>query len=216
MLDKDAVLRALWRDKMHVEARALELAPAAVRRSYEHAFHPTELVLDGLRALPEGLLRRWWACPRGHMVYTHLPSRYAPGPQPWRDGTLTSVAYVSIVELRPGISGAEPFAAWRGLLELVDHLLGGACDPARPRFSQGAGITPELADAARRWVRIAGLGYAAEALGTSDAGEYLARTLWLYLREPHRLNVLDPLAHRLYHGTLMDEGFWARQRPPVD
>ena len=161
-MDQEAVLRALWRDKMHVEPRALELAPAAVRRSFEHAFHPTTLVLDGLRDLPTGLLRLWWACPRGHVVFTHLPSRYAPGPQPWRDGTLTAVAYVSIVELRPELSGADPFSPWRALLDLIDHLLGGACDAARPRFSQGAGITPDLADAARRFAEIAALGYAAE------------------------------------------------------
>lgn len=207
--DREAVLRALWRDKMHVEPRALELAPAAVRRSYEHVFHPTELVLEGLRAFPEGLLRLWRTCPRGHAVFTHLPSRYAPGPQPWRDGTLTSVAYISIVELR-----RDRPVAWRALLELIDHLLGGACDEARPRFSQGAGITPELTEAARRFVRIAELGYAAEELGATDAGEYLTRTLWLYLQEPGRLNVLDPLAHRLYHGTLMADDFWAGQRPP--
>lgn len=209
--DKERVMRALWRDKMHVEPRALELAPAAVRRSYEHVFHPTELVLEGLRAFPEGLLRLWRTCPRGHAVFTHLSSRYAPGPQPWRDGTLTSVAYISIVELR-----RDRPVAWRALLGLIDHLLGGACDEARPRFSQGAGITPELTEAARRFVRIAELGYAAEELGATDAGEYLTRTLWLYLQEPGRLNVLDPLAHRLYHGTLMADDFWAGQCPPSD
>lgn len=218
-MDKEGLLRALWRDKMHVEARALELAPAAVRRSYEHAFHPTELVLEGLRAFPEGLLRLWWTCPRGHLVFTHLPSRYAPGPQPWRDDTLTAVAYVSIVELRQ-----DPPAVWRALLELVDHLLGGACDEARPRFSQGAGITPQLAEVAQRFTEIAALGYAARDLGAEDAAqdaaqdaaEYLTRTLWLYLREPRRLNVLDPLAYRLYHGTLMAEDFWAGQCPPPE
>lgn len=210
-MDKEGLLRALWRDKMHVEPRALELAPAAVRRSYEQVFHPTELILEGLRAFPEGLLRLWWVCPRGHAVFTHQPSHYAPGPQPWRDGTLTSVAYVSIVELRQNEA-----AAWRALLELFDHLIGGACDEARPRFSQGAGITPELADAAGRFAEVAELGYAARTLATSSAGEYLTRTLWLYLREPRRLNVLDPLAHRLFHGTLMAESFWAGQRPPVD
>jgi hypothetical protein len=207
-MDKEGVLRALWRDKMHVEPRALEMAPAAIQRSYEHAFHPTELVLEGLRALPVGLLRLWWACPRGHAVYTHLPSRYAPGPQPWREGTLTSVAYVSIVELR-----RDPRAAWRALLELVDHLLGGACDEARPRFSQGAGITPELAEAARRFTSISELGYAAESLRTSDAADYWVQTLWLYLQEPLRLNVLDPLVYRLYHSALMDDSFWAGQHP---
>ncbi len=215
-MDKEGLLRALWRDKMHVEPRALELAPAAVRRSYEHAFHPTEIVLQGLRAFPEELLRLWWACPRGHAVFTHQPSRYAPGPQPWRDGILTAVAYVSIVELRPQYSRADPAAAWWPLLELVDHLLGGACDETRPRFSQGAGITPELAEAARRFAGIAELGYAAKELGATDAETYLTRTLWLYLREPRRLNVLDPLAYRLYHGTLMAESFWTGQRPPAD
>jgi hypothetical protein len=211
--DKEAMLRALWRDKMHVEPRALELAPAAVRRSYEHPFQPTELVLHELRAFPHGLLRLWWLCPRGHAVFTHRPSRYAPGPQPWRDGTLTSVAYVSIVDLCPQYSGADPLAAWRALLELIDHLLGGACDESRPRFSQGAGITPTLAEAARRFSVIAGLGYAAEPLGTSDASDYLVQTLWLYLQDPRRLNVLDPLAYKLYHDTLLAESFWAGQCP---
>ena len=207
-MDKEGLLRALWRDKMHVEPRALAMAPAAIQRSYEHTFHPTELVLEGLRAFPAGLLQLWWACPRGHAVFTHLASRYAPGPQPWREGVLPSVAYVSIVELR-----RDPRAAWRALLELVDHLLGGACDEARPRFSQGVGITPGLADAARRFVAISSLGYAAGVLGTADAADYWAETLWLYLQEPLRLNVLDPLAYRLYRSALMDDGFWAGQHP---
>jgi len=102
-----------------------------------------------------------------------------------------------------------PFA----LLELVDHLLGGACDEARPRFSQGTGLTPELADAARRFTSISELGYAAESLRTSDAADYWVQTLWLYLQEPLRLNVLDPLVYRLYHSALMDDSFWAGQHP---
>jgi len=211
MTDREGLLRALWRDKIHVEPRALELAPAAVRRSYQHVFQPTELVLEGFRAFPQGLLRLWWSCPRGHAVLTHRPSHYAAGPQPWRDGTLTSVAYVSIVELRQ-----DPFAAWQALLELVDHLLGGACDERRPRFSQGAGITPEVAEVAQRFVDIAALRYAADALGAATASDYLVRTLWLYLHDPRRLNVLDPLAHRLYHGTLLAESFWANQHPAWD
>ena len=205
--DKDALLRALWRDKMHVAPRALDLAPAAVRRSYEHIFQPVEIVLADLRALPAELLRLWRDCPRGHAVFTHEDSRYAPGPQPWRDGTLESVAYVSIVALRQ-----DPEAAWVSLLHLVDHLLGGACDAARPRFSEGAGITPALEDAARRFQEIVGLGYAAEDAPIEDARSYFAHTLWLYLRDPRRLNVLDPLSYRLYHGTLLAESFWAGQR----
>lgn len=210
-MDKEGVLRALWRDKMHVEPRALELAPTAVRRSYQHIFEPMELILAGLRAFPHGLLRLWWSCPRGHAVFTHRPSHYAPGPQPWRDGTLHSVAYVSVVALRQ-----DPPAAWRALLELIDHLLGGNCDEGQPRFSEGSGISPDLEEAARRFADIAALQYAAEPLGAAGASDYFAHTLWLYLQDPRRLSVLDPLAYRLYHATLLAESFWASQPATQD
>ena len=49
---KFQVIRALWREKMHVEPRALELAPATVRDSYAHIWEPAELLMAELEALP--------------------------------------------------------------------------------------------------------------------------------------------------------------------
>jgi len=202
-----SVLRALWRDKMHVEPAALDLVPASIRATYDHILQPAEILMADLQALPLGLLLFWKDCSPGHLVFTHRPSRYRPGPQPWRDGALDGLCELSIVELRQ-----DRASVFRALFNLLDHLLGscGASDGAW--LSDGAGVTADLRRLGERLARIYALGHWRGEFPALDAHDYLAHAWWLYIDDPRRLNTADPLVHRLLSTTLMDEGFWAGQR----
>jgi hypothetical protein len=200
---KRQVIRALWRDKMHVEATALELSPAAVRASFEHIWQPAELLVAELEVFPEGLLRIWQEATRGHLIFTHRASLYVPGVQPWRSGTLESVCYISLADWHQ-----DRGSAMRALFNLFDHLLGSAATAEGLWLSEGGGITPALREVGVRFKQVYALGYGREELDVHTAHDYWAHTLWLYLTEPQRLNILDPLIYRLYHHTLMDEAFW--------
>ena len=201
----EQVVRALWREKMHVESQALSLSPRAVRDCYEHIWEPAGRVMDWLRRFPAGLLTVWLGSPRGHLVITHRSSAYLPGPQPWREGSLESVSYISLSDLT-----LDPGVAIAALIHLLDHLLGGDAEKGALWLSDGGGSTPRLRDIGRQLAEICGLGYAAQELGTASAHDYFAHTLWLYLDDPARLNTLDPLAHRLYHVRLMRPEYWGQ------
>ncbi len=200
----ERTLRALWRDKMHVEQAALDLAPLAVRVTYEHIWQPAELLLDELCALPEGLLSLWQRSECGHVVFTHRESVYRPGAQSWRGGQLEAVCYISIVDLR-----RDTMRALLPVFHYVDHLLGSWAAPKGPRLSDGAGISIPVKDVGQRFVAIQDLHYGHQVLGVELAGDYWAHTFWLYLKDGQRLNTLDPLAYKLYHNTIFRAGFFA-------
>lgn len=201
--EKAAVLRALWRDKMHVEPRALELSPPTARDHYAHIWEPAESLMRDLKVFPVGLLRLWTDSPAGHLVFTHRASRYEPGPQPWREGFLESVCYLALRDLL----GDKREAMW-ALFDLLDHLLGSYARADGARFSEGEGVTGALGRLARRFRRVHELGYGHDELGARTAEDYFQRTLWLYLAEPRRLNALEPLAYKLYAHGLMQEAVY--------
>jgi hypothetical protein len=181
----------------------LQLVPAHIARSYEHIWQPAELLMVELEVLSPGLLRLWQGSERGHLVFTHHPSGYQPGQQPWRDTLLESVCYLSLTDLREDKRGAM-----LALFNLLDHLLGSDALEGKPWLSDGDGITPALRDVGARFAEIYALGYGQAELGAETAHDYLAQTLWLYLHDARQLNVLDPLVHKLYRNTLMHEDFW--------
>jgi len=203
--EKQRVLRAIWRDKMHVEPRALDLSPPAVQGAFEHIWQPAELLMKDLEHLPTGMLRTWRDCDRGHLVFTYRASRYCPGPQAWHRGTIESVCYLSLADL-----AQDEKNAMVTLFDLLDHLLGSTAKAGEPWLSDGVGISEALHEVGRRFVRVCTLGYGLSELGVETPHEYFAHTLWLYLHDSRRLNVIDPLVYKLYRQTLMRERFWPR------
>ncbi len=205
---KRQTLRAIWRNKMHVEPRALELSSAMVRAAYRHIWEPAQIWMRDLERFPPGLLRVWKASERGHLVFTHGSSGYRPGLQLWHDSALESVCYLSLTDIQQHRKGAM-----LAQLHLFDHLLGSRATENEPWLSDGEGITEGLHQVALRFVRLHALGYGADELGLgashgSPAHDYFAHTLWLYLADPRRLNVIHPLLCKLYRSTLMREDFW--------
>lgn len=197
------ILRAIWRAQMHVEPHALDRSPPAVQRRLEHVWVPSELLIERLSVFPAGWLRLWRDCGRGHVVFTDADSRYAPGPQPWRDGALECVCYLAMEDMLD-----DPTHALVQVAHLLDHLLGSGAATDGPWFSDGAGLYQALAEAAQRFVAINALGYGHRELGATNAHDYYARTLTLYLENPHALNILDPQVERLYRHALFSDSFW--------
>jgi len=203
--EKNALLRALWRDKLHTEPEAIEASPRAIRQTYDSIWQPSERLLVELGQLPTGLLSLWAASTRGHVVLTHFSSTYRPGSQSWRKSSLESVCYLALSDLeawsrRPALV----------LFHLLDHLLGSDCRESGGRLSDGEGSHSMLRDVGQRFVTIEALGYGHDELRVQTRHDYFAHTLWLHLYDPEKLNVLDPLVFKLYANTLLDEGFWLR------
>lgn len=207
---KRQLIDALWRAKIHVEPRCLELAPPKVQAIFPSVWAPAQWMRQKLAAFPTGLLALWEGCPRGHLVFTHTPSRYQPGLQRWSRQELDGICFVSVQDL-----ALNPLAAWCAVANLFDHLMGSLGEPEGPWLADGAGLTEPLRQVAKRFARIHALGYGHDALGAITPRDYLARTWALYLTDPRRLNVLDPQAFKLYRHTLMDEHFWNPFLPSI-
>lgn len=209
----EAVLRALWRERMHVEPRLLEALPSNIARRLEHIWEPTEILLADLRRFPLGLLRFWQASGRGHIVFTaEGPFTYQSGPQSWqarRDGPMYAWEGLCLLSAAAAKLGERP-AAWLPLLQFFDHLLGSRAEKDGGWFSAGCGPNAPLLRAAERFVELEALHYGHEALGVESPADYFAHTLWLRAVDRARLNVLDPLLCKLYDTTLFDSAFWRR------
>jgi hypothetical protein len=203
MLDKEALLQALWRERLHAEPTCLERSPLEVRQRMETVWDPGRLFRELIRSLPSGMLRLWHETPRGHVVFTHEPSRYVPGLQEWRGRPLDGVCYVRVADLLDG--GEQAFLVFA---DLLDHLMGSAAKQNGGRFSDGVGFTTRLTDAATRFARAETLRYGHEEMGAISAASYFRRCLWLYLADEGRLNVLDPNIHKLFAGTLFQPHVW--------
>jgi hypothetical protein len=200
----DRLLRALKRERLHVERHALAESPPAVQRRFAHAWAPVDLLGERLVPWPGGLLAFWLAAPAGHIVLTAGPSTYVPGPVPlraqaWHDRELQAVARISLADLLD-----DPRATLGILAHLVDHLLGSQGAAGAPWLSDGAGATPPLQAVGERFAALARLGY-----GPTEPHAYFAWAFGGYWLDRRALNVADPNVERLLRTTLADEAFWA-------
>jgi hypothetical protein len=192
-------LRALERDRLHVERQALAASSPQVRRRFEHAWAPVERLCEMLAAWPAGLLACWLASPHGYVVLTAGASTYVPAAVPWFDRELQAVSRVSLADLL-----GDGRAGLMVLAHLVDHLLGSHGTPDGPWLSDGAGITARLRAVGEQIARLARLGY-----GPTDPHDYFAWAFTSYWLDRRTLNVADPRVERLLQTTLCDEAFWA-------
>ncbi len=198
MPGKRRLLRALKRQRLHVERHALRVSPPAVRRRFAHAWAPADRLLESLGAWPAGLLAYWLDAPAGHVVFTAGPSAYLPGALPWRQGELQAVAQISLADVL-----GDARAALNIIAQLADHLLGSRGAAGGPWLSDGAGATAELSVVGRRIASLARLGY-----GPSEPHAYFAWAFTGYWLDRRALNVADPNVERLLRNTLWNEAFW--------
>lgn len=206
MSERERALKALWRERIHLDPTALATSPRSVQSHFETAWQLVEVYLHLLSPFPADMFNWWLGQPNGHVVISSAPSRYNPGVQTWRGQSYTSVACIATLDLLG--SGAGAFVA---SIRLLDHLFGKGDEQDRSHFSGGFGATPELADAAQRFLAIEQLQYGHAELDVTSAEDYLAETLWLALHNRQALNRIDPLLEKLYQQTLFSERFWQRQ-----
>jgi hypothetical protein len=148
-------------------------------------------------------VRFWLQQPTGHVVVTHLTSRYEPGEHRLKHHVLCNVAYVGIADLAQGSPEAlVPIGHW------LDHLLGSAGAEEGPWLSQGGGATRALQEVGARVTELFLLGHGFDVQACTDAGTYFARSLALYWHDRRALNAADPLLERLLRTTLCTDAFW--------
>lgn len=198
MPGKLALLRALKRERLHIERQALRTSPPAVRQCFAHVWAPADRLLESLAAWPASLLAYWLAAPAGHVVFTAGPSAYLPGPWRWHQDELQAVAQIALGDLL-----GDARAALIVVAELADHLLGSCGATGGPNLSDGAGATPQLLGVGEHIASLARLGY-----GPSEPHAYFAWAFTGYWLDRRALNVADPNVERLLHTTLWNEAFW--------
>lgn len=196
--DRRGLLRALKRERLHVEPRALDQSPPPVRRRFAHVWAPADLLLEWLAAWPTGLVAFWLAAPAGHVVFSAEPSAYLPQGLAWHERTLPAVARLALADLVAQDCPALPIVA-----HLVDHLLGSRGSPAGKWLSDGAGASEALQEVGSRLRSLAQLGY-----GPPEPHAYFAWAFSGYWLDRRALNAADPQAERLLRTTLCDEAWW--------
>jgi len=190
-------------DRIHVAPRALELSSQAAQQRFTHIWAPLEELLTRLQPLPEGLVRFWLKQPGGHVVITHLPSRYDAGEHLLKRLVLRNVAHIAVSDLALDSLEALVPAGY-----LLDHLLGSAGAEGGLWLSDGGGVNPALREVGARVVELFPLGYGFDEAACTDPHAYFARSLALYLHDRRALNVADPLMERLLRSTLLSDAFW--------
>ena len=209
-LPKRQALRQLITEKVHVERQALRLSPPAVRQRYDHTWASVQHLEKVLHPCPEGLLRWWAESPRGHLILTHLPSRYEKGPQAVRKEMVENVAYICLSDLN-----RDPQIALRAVASLLDHLMGSHGATKGRWLSDGVGITPALEDVGQKVREYAALGYLEDIVEISDSREYFEVAFTMYLTSHKDLEVADPRIEKLLRTTILSESFWRRIAPTL-
>ena len=194
-------------DRIHVAPRALELSPPAAQQRFTHIWAPLDHVTSKLHALPTGLVRFWLEQPGGHVVITHLPTRYEPGEQLLQHQVLRNVAWVRVSDLaKDSVEALVPIG------HLVDHMLGSSGQAEGPWLSDGGGLNESLREVAARVAELFPLGYGFDEAARTDVRAYFARSLALYLLDRQTLNVADPLMEKLLRTTFLSEALWRSRR----
>lgn len=199
---RHALLETLWRDRMHTDPQAIDLAPLAVRQTFGSIWEPAERMRGYLSLLPAGLLSLWLGQARGHVLFTHELSGYHPFLYTWRGREFECVCTICTTDLV-----RDPCAALMAVGDLIDHLLGSGLK-TDGWLADGAGLTSSLRELAPRLAKLHALGYATPRGVTDTPRSYFSRTFALYLTDSAGLNIADPLAYRFFHHALLSDAWW--------
>jgi len=193
-------------DRIHVAPRALELSSSMAQRRFKYIWTPLHVAVAKLQPLPTGLVRFWLQQPGGHVVITHLSSRYEPGEQLLKRHSLHNVAYVGLSDLaQDSLEVLVPMG------HLLDHLLGNSGALDGQWLSEGGGVDSGLRQLGARVVELFPLGHGFDEAACSDVRSYFARSFALYMHDRRALNVADPLMERLLRTQLLAGAFWKRR-----
>ena len=115
---KAALLRQLWRERLHTEPSALDCSG----RQWDSIWEPGERLLAALACLPGGLLAFWLRTGRGHVVIGAAPSGYALDWQVWR-----GQRYEGLCRLYSADIAADNAALWGALFACCDQIGRASC-----------------------------------------------------------------------------------------
>lgn len=186
--------------RIHILPGALAGSPGHVAEQFSTPVAAMEVTLNHLQLLPDPLIQRWPAEPRGHIVLNAERHGYVPGANTFRGRTLQDVAWLKLA-LYPNrrLEYLTPVGA------LLVRLLGWG-------ESQAVGIDGQRWDqfcmGAQSCFR-AGYGISLEA--QTDVEAYLAEGLAHYLLDRHSLNRHDPRLEKLLAATVFDPGFYSQR-----
>lgn len=201
--DREYILRALLRDKIHVRPETLARLPTAEAARLRSPLDLARKLLQPLQRAPLAMLDWWRLHPRGHVVIGPTEISYLPGPQTVGRRTLDCVAWVPAREILARDDLAGPLAS------LFDHLLGSDGEPSGMWLSDGGGRNAAWLALGERVQRQFALGYAPEAVAR-DPHSYLAWGMRTFLAWRPDLNVADPGLERLLATSMFDPAFWQR------
>ncbi len=194
-------------DRIHVAPRALELSSSMAQRRFKYVWTPFHVAAARLEPLPTGLVRFWLQQSGGHVVITHLSSRYEPGEGLLKRQTLQNVAYVGLSDL-----AQDSLEALVPIGHLLDHLLGNGGALDGQWLSEGGGVDSGLCQLGARVVELFPLGHGFDETACSDVRSYFARSFALYMHDRRALNIADPLMEKLLRTQLLAAAFWKRRR----
>lgn len=206
-VDTQALLRALLRDKVHVQRGLTARLPSHQIAQWRSPLDLARLALTPLQGAPRELLNFWHMHPRGHVLIAAGMQGYQPGVVRFGRKTCEAAAWLRADVLLRGEGLAAPLAA------LFDHLLGSDAAADGEPLSAGAGRTPAWQAVGEALQRQHRLGYAPpEAAASAD--DYFAWGLRLALADPQALSAADPGLERLLRTTLLSAAFWQRNFQP--
>ncbi|MER2599733.1 MAG: hypothetical protein ABTQ73_09445 [Caldilineales bacterium] len=204
--DIQPVLRALLRDKVHVQ-RGLTARLPSRQADYLHSpLDLARLALMPLQTAPVALLTFWLTLPRGHVLINATEQDYQPGTVHFGRNQYQAAAMLKADALLRGEGLALPLAT------LFDHLLGSTGTAQGEWLSAGAGCTPAWQAVGQALQRQHALGYAPPEVAGKTAA-YFAWGLRLALANPQTLSATDPGLARLLRTTVLDAHFCRQQLP---
>ena len=184
--------------RVHISPDALARSPGHVAEHFATVSDALAATLALLRPLPEGLIERWLATPRGHVVIDARRHGFAAGKSRFRGRTLQDVAWVKLTLLVD-----DPVAYLAPVGALIARIIGWEQPDAR--------ADQRWRDFERGVQSGFDAGYGRSDAARADVNAYLAEGVAWYLADPRGLNIADPRLHKLLRATVFSEAFWERE-----
>jgi hypothetical protein len=180
--------------RVHISPDALARSPGHVAERFETVSDALAATLALLRPLPEALVARWLATPRGHVVIDARQHGFVAGESLFRGRALADVAWVRLALLVD-----DPIAYLTPVGWLIARIMGWGQENARD--------DQRWRDFERGVQSGFAAGYGRSEAARADVNAYLAEGVAWYLADMRGLNAADPRLHKLLRATIFDESF---------
>jgi hypothetical protein len=180
--------------RVHISPDALARSPGHVAERFETVSDALAATLALLRPLPEALVARWLATPRGHVIIDARQHGFVAGESLFRGRALADVAWVRLALLVD-----DPVAYLTPVGWLIVRIMGWGQDNIRD--------DQRWRDFERGVQSGFAAGYGRSEAAQADMNAYLAEGIAWHLADARGLNAADPRLHKLLRATIFDESF---------